>query len=49
MEEKRERGDSYYEDTNREQKRELMSKRRKVRERGIMIEDDMTWKERKMK
>jgi len=32
-----------------EQKRELMIRKRKVRERGIIIEDDLTWRERKMK
>jgi len=32
-----------------EQKRELMIRKRKVRERGLMIEDDLTWRERKMK
>jgi len=32
-----------------EQKRELMIRKRKVRERGIIIEDDLTWRERKIK
>jgi len=32
-----------------EQKRELMIRKRKVRERGIIIKDDLTWRERKMK
>lgn len=32
-----------------EQKREIMRERRKVKERGIKIEDDLTWRERKMK
>jgi len=32
---------------NLEQKKELMSEKRKVSERGIKIDDDLTWEERK--
>lgn len=34
---------------NIEQKKEIIIKRGKMKEKGIKIEDDLTWKERKMK
>jgi len=32
-----------------EQKRKVMIERRRLREKGIRIDDDLTWKERKMR
>lgn len=32
-----------------EQKREIMKNRRKVAEKGVRIEENLTWKERKMR